>query len=57
MFKDLVKLCHFHIVDVKVVHEFSIALHGIQKSFIDQFNDFIMPDLLCHSAMWGNRAR
>ena len=36
--------------DVKVVHAFEIALHAIRKSFVDQFDYFIVPDLLCRSA-------
>ena len=52
MFKDLTKLHHVRVVDVKVVHAFKIALHVIQKPFVEQFNNFVIPDLLCHSAMW-----
>ena len=51
MFKELAKLCHVCIVDVEVIHAFEIALHVIQKSYIDQFNNFVIPDLLCHSTM------
>ena len=53
MFEDLMKLCQVCVVDVKVIHAFEIALHVIQKSFIDQFNNFVPPYLLCFSAMWG----
>ena len=53
MFEDLTKLHHACVVDGKVVHAFKITFHAIQKSFIDQFDNFVIPDLLCHSAMWG----
>ena len=56
-FEDLAKPHHVHVVDVEVVHSFEITLHAIWKSLIDQFNDFIIPDLLHCSAMWWEQSK
>ena len=56
-FKDLMKPHHVHVIDVKVIHLFETALHAIWKLLIDQFNDFIIPDLLHCSTMWGKQSK
>ena len=51
MLKDLTKLCQVHIIDVKFIKSLEIALHVIWKLLIDEFDDFIIFELLRHSTM------
>ena len=55
MLKDLAKLCQVCIINVKFVKSLEIALHAIRKLLIDQFNDFIVFELLHHSTMWREK--
>ena len=51
MLEDLMKLCQVHVINVKFVESLKIAFHAIQKSLIDQFYDFVVFELLCHSTV------
>ena len=51
------KASQVRLVNIEVIHAFKITLHATQKSFIDQFDDFIISKFLHHSAMWGKHSK
>ena len=55
MLEDLAKLCQVCIIDLKLIKSLEITLHAICKSLIDQFNDFIIFELLHCSTMWREK--
>ena len=52
MLEDLAKLHQVHVINVEFVKSLEITLHVIRKLLIDQFNDFIVFELLRCSTMW-----
>ena len=57
MLKDLAKLHQVRVINVKFVESLEIALHAIRKLLINQFDDFVIFELLCCSTVWREKCK
>ena len=55
MLEDLTKLCQVRVINVEFVKSLEIALHAIRKSLMDQFDNFVILELLRHSTVWREK--